>query len=453
MHPDPCVAAVGRRFPADNFGGVWDLWLVTKGGAHNVSTEDATISGPWMERLAEHLEAEAYSPSATRKRMAAGRQFLLYLEKQSVQVALAAAAHEQAFLAHKLDAYRKRYGNEPGDLNGWRWGYTAGIHMTMRLARGQWPPVTEPRNPQDVFRWDLCDAYAQWLSDVRGLAASTIRNRRVEARRFLESLDERGGEQTLLADITVADLDHYVTNRVPQLRRVSRQYIVLCLRGFLRYMHMQGLMRQDLSGTLVSPRRYAFESIPPALRAEHVEAVLKAAEKDRTPKGLRDHAILLLLSIYGLRAGEVTALRLDDIDWHKDCLRVRHSKTGYESFLPLLSHVGEAILTYLQRGRPQTKAREVFLRVRAPFHPLRAGSSLYHMVEHRLQRAKITLGRKHGSHAFRHARAVGLLEAGVTMKSIGDVLGHRCPESTAIYLKLATSELRAVGLDVPVGVS
>jgi site-specific recombinase XerD len=189
------------------------------------------------------------------------------------------------------------------------------------------------------------------------------------------------------------------------------------------------------------------------LRAEHVEAVLKTAEKDRTPKGLRDHAILLLLSTYGLRAGEVTALRLDDIDWRKDSLCVRHSKTGYESFLPLLSSVGEAILTYLRRGRPQTKAREVFLRVRAPFHPLRAGSSLYHMVEYRLQRTKISLERKHGSHAFRHARAVGLLEAGVTMKSIGDVLGHRCPDSTAIYLKLATSELRAVGLDVPAGVS
>jgi integrase/recombinase XerD len=75
------------------------------------------------------------------------------------------------------------------------------------------------------------------------------------------------------------------------------------------------------------------------------------------------------------------------------------------------------------------------------------------MVEHRLEQAKITLERKHGSHAFRHARAVGLLDAGVTLKAIGDVLGHRCPESTAIYLKLATSELRAVGLDVPTGVS
>jgi site-specific recombinase XerD len=181
--------------------------------------------------------------------------------------------------------------------------------------------------------------------------------------------------------------------------------------------------------------------------------VLKAAEMDHTPKGLRDYTILLLLSTYGLRAGEVTTLRLDDIDWRKDRLRVRHSKTGCESFLPLLDPVGEAVLAYLRGGRPKTKAREVFLRVRAPFQPLRAGSSLYHMVEDRLQKAEIKLERKHGPHAFRHARAVGLLNAGVAMKTIGDVLGHRSAEATAVYLKLATSELRSVGLEIPVGVS
>lgn len=415
--------------------------------------EETTISGPWIEKLAHHLKAHVYSLSATRKRLAAARQFLLYLEKQCIDVTLATASEEQAFLDHKLASHRKRHRHQPRDLNGWRWGFTSGIHMVMRLAQGQWPPMPEPNSPQDVFRRDLCDAYAQWLSDVRGLAVTTILYPRTEAARFLESLGAKGGDQGLLADITISDIDHYVAYRAPQLGRVSHQQLVCCLRGFLRYMHMCGLVQQDLSGTLVSPRRYASESIPPVLRKEHVDAVLKVAEEDLTPKGLRDHAILLLLSTYGLRAGEITGLQLDDIDWRKESLRVRQSKTGCESFLPLLSHVGEAILTYLRRGRPQTKVREVFLRVRAPFQPLRTGSSLYHMVEHRLELAKITLERKHGPHAFRHARAVSLLEAGNTMKSIGDVLGHRCAAATAIYLKLATSELRAVGLDVPMGVT
>jgi len=418
-----------------------------------VSVEEATISGPWIERLAHHLKVEEYSLPTTRKRLAVARGFLQYLGKQGVDVVAAATEDEKAFLIHRLEAYRKRHGRDPNDLSGWRWGQISGIHMVMRVVQGLWPPVTIPASPEDAFRLNLCDAYARWLSDARGLAATTIPNRRAEARRFLESLGDRGGEQALLAQITVADLDHYLAKRAPQLRRVTRQRLVLCLRGFLRYIHIEGLIQQDLSGTLISPRRYAFESIPPALRAEHVDAVLKAAKKDRTPKGLRDHAILLLLATYGLRAGEVTALRLDDIDWRKDQLRVRHSKTGCESFLPLLAPVGEAIVAYLRDGRPETKVREVFLRVRAPFQSLRTGSSLYHMVEHRLQKAEIKLERKHGPHAFRHARAVGLLNAGVAMKSIGDVLGHRSPDSTAVYLKLATSELRAVGLEIPVEVS
>jgi site-specific recombinase XerD len=431
---------------------VCDLWLVTKGGAH-LSVEETTINGPWIQRLLQYLEVSEYSLSATKKRMAAARGFLLYLTKQRVDVADANAAHEQAFLTHKLNFYRKRHGRGPSDLSSWRWGYSSGVHIVMRLAQGQWPPVTVPASPEEAFRRHLCDAYAQWLTDVRGLAATTIPNRRAEAKRFLESLGERGGNESVIAQITVADLDHYLTQRAPQLRRTTRQKLVLCLRGFLRYIHIQGLIQRDLSGSVVSPRRYAFEGIPPALRAEHVDAVLQSAKKDHTPKGLRDQAILLLLATYGLRAGEVTALRLDDFDWRKDRLRVRHSKIGCESFLPLLAPVGEAILAYLRNGRPLTKARELFLRVRAPFQSLRAGSSLYHMVEDRLQKAGITLKRKHGPHAFRHARAVGLLNAGVAMKSIGDVLGHRSPDSTTVYLKFATAELRAIGLDIPVGVS
>jgi integrase len=184
---------------------------------------------------------------------------------------------------------------------------------------------------------------------------------------------------------------------------------------FLRYLHSQAIIKRDLACTLVSSRRYAFEGIPPVLRAEHINALLRATRKDRTPKGLRDYAILLLLSTYGLWAGEVTGLQLNDIDWRKDQLRIRHSKTGGETFLPLLAPVGEAILGCLQKGRPAMSARAVFLRARAPFEPLRAGSSLYHLVEHRLQRAGIRLERKHGPHAFRHALAVSLLDAGVSL--------------------------------------
>jgi len=404
-----------------------------------------------LKHLAQHLKDNSYSTSAMQKRMAVAGRFLPYLRARGIAPDAATASEEHSFLDYRLKKYEKRHNRPPRDLAAWRWEHTHGIHMLMKLVQGQWPPVPAPTTPREAFHQELCDAYARWLSGVRGLSSTTIPNRRAEAKRVLESLRERGDSRSL-SSITVADLDHYINSRAPQLRRATRQHLVTCLRGFLRYLRAQGIIKRDLASAVVSSRRYAFEGIPPALRTDHIRTVLKSTKKDRSPKGLRDYAILLLLSTYGLRACEITALQLDDIDWRKDQLHIRHSKTGGESFLPLLAPVGEAILNYLQRSRPVTTTRAVFLRARAPFHPLRSGSSLYHMVEGRLRQAGIKLERKHGPHAFRHARAVSLLDRGLPLKSIGDVLGHRSTEATAIYLKLATSELRAVGLEIPLEV-
>jgi site-specific recombinase XerD len=225
--------------------------------------------------------------------------------------------------------------------------------------------------------------------------------------------------------------------------------MALYLRSFLRYLHGRGLLDRDLSQAIIAPRVYALENIPSVLSAADVEAVLKTARQDRSAKGRRDLAILTLLSTYGLRAGEITALRLDDIDWRREQVRVRHSKTGHETLLPLLKPVGEVLLDYLQNGRPKVEAREVFIRVRAPYRPFRSGSSLFAGIVRHLERAGVKWHGKHGPHAFRHTRAVSLLRAAVPAKVIGDVLGHRATASTAVYLKLATEDLRKVALDVP----
>ena len=127
-------------------------------------------------------------------------------------------------------------------------------------------------------------------------------------------------------------------------------------------------------------------------------------------------------------------------------MRVRHSKTGACSFLPLLAPVGEALLAYLRHGRPRTDRREVFIRSRAPYRPLQ---NLHSEIRSRLWAAGVKPPGKCGPHVFRHARAVELLRASVPQKIIGDLLGHRSAESTIPYLKLATEDLRAIALDVP----
>lgn len=220
------------------------------------------------------------------------------------------------------------------------------------------------------------------------------------------------------------------------------------LRGFLRHLHRSGLHAVDLSGNVIAPLLYAYEGIPSILTTEQIEAVLGAAAQDTSSLGLRDHAILQLLAKYGLRSGEVGRLQIDDIDWRADTLRVQRSKTNAMSVLPLMEPVGDAILRYLREGRPQADVRTVFLRSRAPYQAMKAGG-LYCVVKRRLENARIAPIGKRGPHIFRHARAVSMLRASTPRKIIGDVLGHRSPESTAPYLKLATEDLRAIAIDLP----
>ena len=237
------------------------------------------------------------------------------------------------------------------------------------------------------------------------------------------------------------------------MRRVSIKHVATNLRSFLRWLHATGQTVRDFSTLVVAPVLYAFENIPSALRQQDVDKVLSMAKQDPTPEGIRDFAILMLLANYGVRAGEIASLRLDDVDWRKDVIRIRHRKTGVTSYLPLLPEVGEAILAYLRGARPKVAFREIFIRIRAPYRPFRDGSSLYGLVRCRIEAAGVPPQGKRGPHAFRHARAVSMIRASIPLKKIGDVLGHRAPDSTFVYLKLATEDLRAVGLEIPVEVN
>jgi integrase/recombinase XerD len=410
-------------------------------------SQNASIE-PWLTRLEAHLQNERYSPGIVRWYVTVAARFLSYIQKHTINVRAVQTETVCSFVRNRLRIYRRRHGRSPKDMGGWRSSETSGIQMLLRLVHQQYPWISAPANEREGFHRQVCEGYVHWLADMRGLATETISDRCARAQHFLRWLGERGAKE-LLPKLMVADVDAYLTLRAPSLRRSTCKGLALCLRCFLRYLFAQGLITRDLAPVVMSPTLYAFESIPSALRAEDVGAVLESTRKDRTPLGLRDYAILMLLATYGLRAGEVVRLRLEDVDWRGDRLLVRHSKTGAESVLPLLAPVGNAILDYLRRGRHRTQAREIFIRARAPYRHLVGGSSLYSTITRRLEEAGVHPQGKHGPHAFRHARAVSLLRAAVPVKAIGDVLGHRSTASTAIYLKLATADLRGVGLEVP----
>ncbi len=279
----------------------------------------------------------------------------------------------------------------------------------------------------------------------RGLAKASIDGLMWEGRPFLSWYTERS-HATSFMGLSIRDIDAYFEMRALGLRRRSLKEVAERLRSLMRFLHRTGRIAADLAPQIMGPMLYAYETIPSALSSDQISAVLQTTRDDRSPMGLRDYAILLLLSTYGMRAGEITGLRLEDIDWRAETLRIRHSKTGAHSLLPLMAPVGKALVNYLRRGRPKTEIREVFIRSRAPYRPL---SRIYSEVRRRLEAAGAKPSGKCGPHTFRHARAVSLLRASVSRKVIGDLLGHRSEEATLPYLKLATEDLRAIALEIP----
>ena len=296
----------------------------------------------------------------------------------------------------------------------------------------------------DALHFTICDEYETWLREERGLAEASIYALMWEGRNFLAWQLDRCGVDSLM-EMTVGDIDRYMDTRSPHQTRKSVKDVAERLRSMLRYLHRTGRTAIDLSPHVIAPLLYAYEGVPSILERDQIAAVLEAAGKDRTPVGLRDHAILQLLATYGLRSSEIRNLRIEDIDWRAESIRIRHTKTRACSFLPLMAPVGEAVLAYLRGAACDRRPGNLHPHARALSQARHAGQ--------RGTAAACDAGvkptGKSGPHIFRHARAVEMLRAAVPQKVIGDLLGHRSTESTAPYLKLATEDLRAIALDVP----
>lgn len=389
------------------------------------------------------LTSQQYSPVVVGNYCAYARGFLDHLARRNILIADVTEAQVEQYLRDAVALFRQRRGRRPGPR--WHQIPCAGIHALLRLVQGQWPPAPKAICAADALRFTICDEYEAWLREERGLARPSIDAFLSEARHFLAWQLEWCGVEDLM-DLSIGDIDRYMDVRALKLTRCSLKSVAERLRSLLRYLQITGRVTTDLSGHVIAPTLYAYEGVPSVLSRGQIVAVLESAKKDETPAGLRDHAILQLLSTYGLRSGEIRNLRIEDIDWRTEAIRVRHSKTQACSFLPLMDPVGEAVLAYLRSGRPATDVREIFIRTRAPYSKL---EKLYSLVRRRLRDAGIKPPGKCGPHIFRHARAVEMLRTSVPQKVIGDLLGHRSTASTAPYLKLATEDLRAIALDVP----
>jgi site-specific recombinase XerD len=221
------------------------------------------------------------------------------------------------------------------------------------------------------------------------------------------------------------------------------------LRSFLRYARYRGEVTLDLAAAVPIVANWSMTSIPRAISTDHVRQLLASIDR-RTPIGRRDYAVLLLLARLGLRASAVAFLELDDIDWKAGRLYVR-GKGAQRIELPLPADVGKAIAAYLRHGRPVSTSRRVFLRAKAPIRGFLGVGGIDSIILHSLERAGIDAPTG-GAHQFRHGLACEMLRHGASLSEIGELLGHRHPQTTMIYAKVDLPALRTLALPWPGGV-
>lgn len=289
----------------------------------------------------------------------------------------------------------------------------------------------------------LSEEYANHLSEVRGFAASTISHHRWTAQCFLQHLAETG---VALEYIRACNVESYIAKAGKRLSRASLQHNIAAVRGFLRFLSMDGRTPAGLDQQIDTPRLYRLEQLPRALQWETVRTLLHSVDRT-SPMGLRDYAMFLLIATYGLRASEIVSINLEDVYWRQRILRIYQRKTSSLLELPLTNEVLAALVEHLQRTPPPAPYRRLFLRMRAPMGVLKP-TAITEAFQALVRKSGLSIPYQ-GPHCLRHSYALRLLKNGTSLKTIGDILGHRTAESTSMYLRLATGDLREVALVVP----
>ena len=274
----------------------------------------------------------------------------------------------------------------------------------------------------------------------RGLSPATIKSRRWHIAVFLRWFGEQGRS---ISSVRLSDVDAFqVACKARGLSRIAIKNHTNGIRVFLRYAGSRGWCSSSIAEGIQGPRIYAQEDLPGGPSWDEIKRLVSSLDSDR-PVDIRGRAIIMLFAIYGLRASEVSRLRLEDVDWEHDERAVPRCKQRHSQPYPLVPAVGIAIARYLKEVRPKCTHRELFITLLAPRRPMSCGG-LYLVVARQLQRLGIKPLPHRGPHALRHACAAHLLSEGFTLKEIGDHLGHRSPSATRIYAKVDLAGLREV---------
>lgn len=390
----------------------------------------------YLGQFAESLSRQGYAQRYIHRQVMLAACFSRWIKQTEVPPDRITSEHPARYLQSR---HRRRRPNQ---------GDAAALGHFIEFLRCERVIPAEKAPIRQLTPTERCvQTYEQYLREERDLAEATIVNYVPFVGRFLK--DCFGAGPVKLSRLRGTDVVGFVQRQARLLHLKRVKLLTTALRSFLHYARYRGEIRLDLAAAVPCVANWSMPAIPRGIAPDQVRCLLSRIDR-RTAVGRRDYAILLLLARLGLRAGEVAFLELEDIDWKGGCLSV-HGKRGRRTQLPLPKDVGEAIVDYLRHGRPRSTSRRVFLRARAPVRGFLTQCAVGTIVRHALVRAGIEAPTT-GAHQFRHGLATQMLRQGASLAQIGELLGHKSPETTKIYTKVDLEALRTLALPWPGGV-
>lgn len=385
-----------------------------------------------LDSFAASLAEDSYAVSTVRSKLLWIAQLGWWLQENKLIVAQLNECIVNTFLKEMQRQGRLRRGQ----------AWTI-LRFAERLQSQGVIPCPEPACDTSPLA-ELERQYERYLRTERGLTTATVVNYQPVAHSFL--VHQFGDGPLRLEELAGSDISTYVLTHAHSQSVKRAQLMVTALRSFFRFLLRDAKIQIDLTACVPTVADWRLSSIPKYLAEEEVQRLLDACDRS-TSTGRRDYAVLVLLARLGLRAGEVVALTIDDIDWRAGEVMI-HGKGLFHDRLPLLSETGEALATYLQMDRPRTRTRRVFVRMKAPHTGFAGPSTVSTIVRRALDRAGLHPPAK-GAHLLRHTLATGMLRQGASMAEIGEVLRHRSPNTTEIYAKVDLSGLRSLAQPWP----
>ena len=382
---------------------------------------------PYLKPFTAQLSEQGYTRYSIKQKIRLVAKFSLWLRDQHLEV----NELEEELIDNFVEYQGKRDAVRRGDL--------ATLRLLLQHLRDKGLSSTSTTEIEDNPFHRIEHGFAQYLSQERGLSRATLVNYIPLIRRFLSERFKTNKVQ--LDELCPADVTTFILRYVPSVKRSTAKLMATSLRAFFRYLHLRGKIATDLAEFVPTVADWRLSDLPKSLESEQIECLLKSCDQSNKV-GQRDYTILLLLARLGLRAGEIVAMRLDDLNWEAGDLIIR-GKGSRKDRLPIPCDVGKALATYLQHGRPVCSTRRVFIRIKAPYQGFSSSVAICNIVHRALLPANIQTSNK-GAHLLRHSLATQMLRKRASLTEIGEILRHQLPSTTEIYTKVDIVSLRSL---------